>query len=475
MTGAPARFTVGEALRWCGGSLRSGDAAGRCTGVSIDSRTVAPGALFVAVRGEHHDAHAFLPDVIAAGAAAVVVEKGRTRDGLGGGGELAEADCAVIEVADTTQALGLLGAGRRAAFDGPVVAITGSNGKTSTKEFTAGALAEEFRCLKTAGNLNNQYGLPLTLLELEAHHEVAVVELGTNHPGEIAALAEIARPTIGVVTNIGTAHIEFLGSREGIAAEKGALFEALPPAGFAIANAEDERVLAQTRRTRAPVWRFGRVPAAEVRAERVRSAGLAGYEFDLVTPRGRAPVSIASLAAVHVLNALAGAAAALCAGASVEAVARGLGAASRVSGRLEPVALPMGAWVLNDSYNANPQSMRAALDALAALRGRDRAFAVLGDMGELGQTAVPAHREVGRYAAETGVAAVFALGDFADAYAAGAREAGLDASVIHCVPDHAAAADALRDLLRPGDWVLLKGSRSMRMERVLAALRGAED
>ncbi len=460
-----ARFSVAQAVEWCGGTLRGGDPAERCEGVSIDSRRVGRGQLFVAIRGERYDGHAFAADAAVAGAAALVIEKGHASSGLEDG------RCAVIEVSDTTRALAALASGRRRAFVGPVVAITGSNGKTGTKEFAAGALGIEFACLKTAGNLNNQFGLPLTLLELEDHHQVAVVELGTNQPGEIASLAEIARPTVGVITNVGTAHIEFLGSRQGIADEKGSLFAALPRDGFAVANAEDERVMSQTARTDARVVTFGRVAGAEVRAENVESVGLAGYRFELCTPQGRAEVAIASLAEVHVANALAGAAAALCAGASLEAVARGLGAAPRGAGRLEPVALPNGAWVLNDSYNANPQSMRAALAALAQLRGTGRAFAVLGDMGELGESAPAAHREVGRCAAESGVDALFALGDHAALFAEGALDGGLRTQAVHRLTAPSEAVAALRAMLREGDWVLLKGSRSMRMERVLAGLQ----
>jgi UDP-N-acetylmuramoyl-tripeptide--D-alanyl-D-alanine ligase len=456
-----ARFTLEEAARWTGGRLVAGAASTACRGVSIDSRAVAPGMLFVAIRGPRHDGHAFLVDAVGAGAAALLVQRGATLPADAG---------AVIEVDDTTRALGALGVGCRARLRGPLVAITGSNGKTSTKEMCAAILALRAPCLKTEGNLNNQFGLPLTLLRLEEEHRAAVIELGTNHPGEIAALAAIAAPTVGVITNVGTAHIEFLGSREGIAREKGALFEALPGTGTAVANADDPLVLGALARTRARVVRFGRARDADVRAEREEPAAAGGVAFELVSPAGRARARVAGVGRIPVMNALAATAAALAAGASLDDVVAGLAAYRPPHGRLERVALSGDVVLLDDSYNANPQSMEVALRSLVELRGAGRAVAVLGDMGELGVEAAAAHRRTGRLAAELGVDLVFALGALAGEVVAGAVEAGMDPSRTATACDADELACRVGAALRRRDWVLVKGSRSMQMERVVRAL-----
>ena len=255
-------------------TLLAGDVQGECRGVGIDSRRVEPRSLFVAIRGPQHDAHRFLQDAADAGAAGLLVEAGAAIP------DAVRARCAVVAVADTTQALGALAAGYRSTFSGPLVAITGSNGKTTTKEMCAAILAVRAPCLKTEGNLNNQYGLPLTLLRRDESQRSAVVEIGMNHAGETAPLAAIARPTVGVITNIGTAHIENLGSQDAIAREKGALFEALGEDAVAVANFDDARVVAQLARTKARPFTFGREMGADVRAEHVIALGERGCAFE---------------------------------------------------------------------------------------------------------------------------------------------------------------------------------------------------
>ncbi|HEX2485130.1 MAG TPA: UDP-N-acetylmuramoyl-tripeptide--D-alanyl-D-alanine ligase [Myxococcota bacterium] len=459
-------FRASDVVRWCGGALLSGDGGTRFDGVSIDSRAVRAGQLFVAIRGPRHDAHAFLADAARARAAGLLVSRGAKLP-------LEAAALLAIAVDDTTQALGALAAGHRADFEGPVVAITGSNGKTTTKEMCAAIFASVAPCLRTRGNLNNEFGLPLTLLEREASHRSVVVELGMNHRGEIARLAEIARPTVGVLTNVGTAHIEFLGSRDEIAREKGDLLAALAPAGVAVVNADDSRALAQAERTRARVLRFGFSEAADVRAERVTSLGERGYAFDLVAPDGRQAVHVAGLGEATVPNALAAAAAALAGGCSAPDVAAGLAAYEPIGGRMERVALPRNIIVINDTYNANPQSVEQALRSLARLRGSSRGVAVLGDMGELGEASEAAHRAAGRLVAELGLDFLFALGPRAGETADGALEAGMDPSRVHVGSDHESLGASIRELLRGNDWVLVKGSRSMRMERVVEVLARA--
>ncbi len=325
--------------------------------------------------------------------------------------------------------------------------------------------------MKTEGNLNNHFGVPLTLLRLDEEHRAAVVEMGTNHPGEIAALCEIAAPTIGVLTNVGTAHAEFLGGREGVAREKGALFESLPRDGVAVVNADDPHCVAQSERSVAPRLLFGRGRGVDVGAEDVEPQGLGGFRFTLRTPDGRARTRIPNLGEVHIQNALAATAAALAAGVSLDAIAHGLAETPVVGGRLEAVMMAGGITVLNDAYNANPQSMRAALETLRRLSADHRAIAVLGDMGELGEHAVASHAEVGAAAAELGIDLVVAVGAYAPILCEAAREGGLAANACHHATDAAQAGAVLRDLLREGDWVLLKGSRSMAMERALEALQ----
>ncbi|MBW2241440.1 MAG: UDP-N-acetylmuramoyl-tripeptide--D-alanyl-D-alanine ligase [Deltaproteobacteria bacterium] len=478
-------FSVAELVGWTQGRLSSGNADVQLKAVSTDTRTLSAGALFIAIRGPHHDAHDHLAAALEAGAAALLIERSTT----------ATEDCnvPVIVVSDTTAALGALAAGHRNAFKGPVVGITGSNGKTTTKEMCAAILSLRGPCLKNRGNLNNAYGLPLTLLEREAAHEALVVELGMNHRGEIAPLAAIARPTIGVITNVGSAHIEHLGSQEEIAEEKGDLIAALPAEGVAVLNADDPRVMAQAPRTPAPILRFGKEQTADVRAENIRTTEAGGFAFDLVTAEGiveagrwpavvaglveagRWPAVVAGLGEPTVINALAAAAAAFAAGAAPETVVRGLAAYAGVSGRMARIALPGGVVVIDDTYNANPQSMEAALRSLVNRSRGGRAFAVLGSMGELGPASEAAHRELGRLAGELGVAALSSYGEHAETLAEGAISGGLSVADVCVAKTHEELAAHLSPRLRSGDWVLVKGSRAMAMENVVALLSNPKD
>jgi len=459
--GPASPYTVAEAVAWTGGRLLQGDPARAFAGTSIDTRSVGTGELFVAIRGPNHDAHAFLADALARGAAGVLVE--RVPDGL-----TLPAGVAAILVPDGKAGLVALARGHRARFHGPVIGLTGSNGKTTTKEMCAAILSVAGPCGKTLGNLNNDFGVPLTLLRRRDADRALVVEMGMNHRGEIAPLAALARPQVGIVTNVGTAHIEHLGSRENIALEKGDLVAALPDDGTAVLNADDPLCLAQGKRTRARVLGFG--AKGEIRAEALRDLGGAGFAFALATPWGGAPIRIRALGATTIPNALAAAGGALAAGATLEHVAQGLGAFTGVHGRMERLDLAEGRVVIDDTYNANPQSMENALRSLAALHGAGRAIAVLGDMGELGDTTDAAHDAMGRLAGSLGLDLLVTLGEHAARIAAAARDAGLPAARAVHVADHAEAAACVRACAGPGDWILVKGSRSMRMERVVEAL-----
>lgn len=454
---------AGDAASWCGGALVRGESAHGFGSVSIDTRTVERGALFFAIRGPRHDAHAFLGDAIARGASGVVVERGRSDASV-----LARAACA-IEVDDTTRALGLVARGHRHGFRGPLVGLTGSSGKTTTKEMCAAVLAAHAPTLATRGNLNNEFGVPLTLLRRTEEHALAVIEMGMNHRGEIARLAAIAQPTIGVLTNIGTAHIEFLGSQQAIADEKGDLFAALPASGVACVNLDDGRIVAQSARAACPSLTYGRDAKASITATKVRfDAG--SFAFSLATPAGASEVCVRGLSETSVINALAATAAGLASGLAVDTIARGLAAYRPIRGRMTPVPLASGIVVVDDTYNANPDSMRASLEAVRALATQGRAFAVLGDMGELGASADAAHRELGARAARLGIDALFALGARAALVCEGATSAGLARADAAVVSSHDDAAERISSRARAGDWVLVKGSRSMQMERVVSAL-----
>lgn len=458
-------FSLADAVDWTGGRIVAGEADAVFCGAGIDTRTVSKDDLFVAIRGERHDAHGFLAEAVAAGASGLVVDEQFLATS-----QFDAPPAAVVAVEDTTIALGALAAGHRARFEGPVIAITGSNGKTTTKEMCHAIMAVRAPCLKTRGNLNNEFGLPLTLLSREPEHVSAVVELGMNHRGEIAKLTAIARPDVGVVTNVGTAHIGFLGSRENIALEKGDLIAGLGPAGVAVLNADDALVDAQADRVDGRILRFGLSAHADVRAMAPRFDGEGAYLFELRAPEGRVAVRVRGLAETTIPNALAAAAAAIAAGVDLAQVAEGLARFEAVPGRMVCRLRPRGGRVIDDTYNANPQSMRAALESLARLKGAGRGLAVLGDMGELGDEANAAHHAVGRVAAECGTDWLFALGERAEAVVTGARDGGMPAERTLVGHDHEALGAAVGALLGAEDWVLVKGSRAMRMEQIVEAL-----
>jgi UDP-N-acetylmuramoyl-tripeptide--D-alanyl-D-alanine ligase len=377
----------------------------------------------------------------------------------------------VIVVPDSLRALGDLAAYHRRRMPARVIGITGSNGKTTTKEMTAAIAAERWRVLRSEGNLNNLVGLPLTLLGLEPGDEVAVVEMGMSHAGEIRRLAAIAAPQVGVVTNVGPVHLEGVGDLAGVAAAKGEILEGIAPGGTAVLNADDPATPAMAARWSGRLLSFGLGATADVRAEGIETAPH-GTDFTLVlADGGRARVRLPWIGEHNVRNALAAAAAARCLGADGAQIRAGLEKARPAAMRFEIGTIPPGVTVVNDAYNANPASMRAALAALSRLPGAGRRALVLGDMLELGAAAPAEHRELGRAAAAAAPALLLAVGAFAAEVAGGARAAGLSPSAIATAPDAEAAAALLAAWLRPGDLLLLKGSRGVRLERVLERLR----
>ena len=420
--------------------------------VSTDSRTIKPGDLFVALCGEHFDAHNFLEQVAKAGAAGALV----SRDPPPG----LPQTFAILRAADTLVAYQNLAANYRKTLPLKVLGITGSNGKTSTKDFAASILGRAFRVTKTEGNFNNHVGLPRTILEANSDHQFAVWELGMNHPGEIAALARIASPDAGIISNIGIAHIEFMGSREAIAQEKGALAEAIDPGGFVVLNADDDFSGSIANRTRARVI-FAGIEEGAIRAIEVKQTA-AGCEFTIVESahRCRAQLPVPGLHMVQ--NAILAVAAGRAFGVSLEECAAGLVSAPLAKARLQ-IREIHGVQFIDDSYNANPDSMKAALRTLMELDADGKRIAVLGRMLELGEESERGHREVGEAAATLGIDHLISIGN--DTIALAAEQAGLENSAI--AQDASDAAEMLNEIVGPGDLVLIKGSRSSRTELVL--------
>ena len=420
--------------------------------VSTDSRTIKPGDLFVALRGEHFDAHNFLEQVAKAGAAGALV----SRDPPPG----LPQTFAILRAADTLVAYQNLAANYRKTLPLKVLGITGSNGKTSTKDFAASILGRAFRVTKTEGNFNNHVGLPRTILEANRDHQFAVWELGMNHPGEIAALARIASADAAVITNIGIAHIEFMGSREAIALEKAALAEAIAPSGFVILNAEDDFSASIANRTRARVI-FAGIEKGTIHAIEVQQTS-GGCEFTIVegAHRCRAQLPVPGLHMVE--NAMLAVAAGRAFGVSLEECAAGLVSAPLAKARLQ-IREIHGVQFIDDSYNANPDSMKAALRTLMELDTDGKRVAVLGRMLELGAESERGHREVGEAAATLGIDHLISIGN--DTIALAAEQAGLENAAI--AQDAGDAAEMLNEIVEPGDLVLVKGSRSSRTELVL--------
>jgi len=421
-------------------------------GVSTDSRSIGRGELFVAIRGEHHDGHAFLGMAKERGASAALVERGFA----------GEAPLPVIAVEDTRKGLGRLGRHWRARFAPVVIAIAGANGKTTTKEMLAAILrahAGEAAVLATTGNLNTDIGVPLTVLRLGAPHRYCAIELGMNHPGEIEWLAAIAQPTIAVVTNAQREHMEFMKSVEASAEENANALRALPETGVAVVNADDAcRAIFLAAAGARRVVEFGLARQASV------GGGYAlkplSSEIALRTPVGETRATLAIPGLHNVLNALAAAACAHAAGVPLETIGRGLSAFRPYAGRLQVKRTASGATLLDDSYNANPDSVRAAIDVLAACPAPT--VLVLGDMGEVGEQGPAFHREVGAYAKSSGIGALYTLGEASReavrAFGSGARHFESPQTLLAALPREAT--------------VLVKGSRFMRMERVVAALTG---
>jgi UDP-N-acetylmuramoyl-tripeptide--D-alanyl-D-alanine ligase len=449
--------TLAAFAQSCGGRLAGADAT--FTDVVSDSRTLEAGQLFIALKGPSFDGHDFVRAARERGAAGAVVSAPQ------------KLPLPQIVVADTQQALERAAAAWRAAFGGALVGVAGSNGKTTAKEMTAAILAASGPCLATRGNLNNHIGVPLTLLRLTPQHRYAVIEMGANRAGDVAGLVRIARPTNGMITNAGAEHLEGFGSLEGVARAEGEMVAGLPADATAVINADDEFAPLWRTLTAARVVTFGVRHGADFAATEVRTQVAAeGFStrFRLTTPAGSAEVRLALGGAHNVVNALAAAASAMSAGASLAQVTSGLEAVRAVPGRLQFKQAASGAWLIDDSYNANPSSVRAAIAVLASLSGRR--WLVLGDMAELGTYAAAAHTDIGEFARAQGVERLYALGALA---ALAADSFGAGASAFADAPALTAALSGALATAGADVRLLVKGSRVNRLERVVDALSGS--
>lgn len=443
-----------------GGRAVGGGGTIPVTGISTDTRTLQPGDLFFAVAGENTDGHRFLEEAHRKGAAAAVVRQGHPV--LGG----APKGLARIETADPLAAMQHLAWHHRRQFSLPVVGVTGSSGKTTTKDMTAAVLGEKRRVLSSKGSFNNEIGLPLTLLALEGSHEAAVLEMGMRGLGQIRELCRLAEPDIGIITNVGVAHLGLLGSQEKIFQAKGELAEAIPPGGSCILNGEDPWTPGLRERCRGDSYTFGFSPSQDLWAQDVTEEGMTVH-FTAATPGQTARVCLPCPGRHNVQNALSAILTGLVLGMSLRECASGVEKTPLRENRHVLWAGRKGARILNDSYNANPDSMEASLQVLSHQPGRR--IAVLGDMRELGAIEEEAHRQVGRRVRQLGIEMLVTVGDLGGQIAQGARDAGHPQ--VRSYRDRGEAARQLAEMLTPGDVVLVKGSRVMQMEEIAEELR----
>ena len=460
------RLTLGWIAQAVGGVLTGGEADTEIAEVVIDSRVAATGDLFVAIRGPRFDGHDFVADVMARGAAAAVVERGFST-----GVHEGDAARAVIAVGDTVTALQDLAHAVRTASGTRVIAITGSAGKTTTKETIAAFLERRNTVVKNKGNLNNHIGLPLSLMQVRQGPDVAVMELGMNHAGEISTLVAIAEPDVRVWTNVGDAHIGFFASPDAIADAKAEILERATPSTVLVCNADDPRVMARAPRFAGRTVTFGIDNSADVRATGVEDRGLAGMRARVVTPAGEAVIDSPLLGRGNLSNVLAATAVAIDAGIPLQEVAD-------AAARLRPAArrgavhrLANGVTVVDDSYNSSPAALAKALDVIAREQGATRKVAVLGEMLELGEHALRLHAESGRAVQRSGIDLLYAVGgDAARALAASAVQAGMAPAAVTHFATSEEAAPVIARAVRSGDVVMVKGSRGIRTDLIVDAL-----
>jgi len=460
-------LSVEEVIQATGGRLLQGERNTCFEGISTDSRTVQSGDLFVALKGDRFDGHSFAIEVLTKEANGIVVEEEKAGDFRWNGFR----SKAVIVVKDTLQALGDLARQNRRKHPVPVIAVTGSNGKTTTKEMISACLEATLPVLKTQGNLNNLIGLPLTLLRLTGNERAVVLEMGMSVPGEIRRLTEIAEPDVGLITNIQQAHLEGMGSLDRLKEEKGELFRKMRPDGTILVNRDDPRVVDQAQDFPGGKITFGMNGDADIMARNVRLLGLKGTSFTLVLGGEETEITLPLLGKHFVPHALSAIAAAKLLGIDLKKIREALERFHPYSMRMEVLPLDGGEILINDAYNANPSSMEAALETLAEVKGRGRAVAVLGDMLELGEFEEEAHKRLGEKIGELSIDFLLCLGEEASLVVESAVRKGLRPERAKVVGSHSEAVSHLNRIVQKGDWILVKGSRRMAMEKIAAALR----
>ena len=461
-----ARVLAGEGVGWTKQRIRR---------ISLDTRSLHPGDLYLALRGDRFDGHDFVATALSRGAVGAIVLDSYDVSALASKRGSKRTQPFILGVSDPLDAYQQLAAYHRSRFHIPVVAVTGSNGKTTTKEMVASVMAHRWKILKTEGNLNNRVGVPQTLFRLHDRHKGAVIEMGVDNLGQTTRLAEIVRPTIGIITNIGPDHMEFFGTIEVSAQAKAELLDLLPPNGVAILNADDSYYDYLAARARCSVVSFGFSSKADVRAMDVKSDGRNGTIFRLLLPgtMRHTIVHIRAQGEHNVANALASAAVGSTLGLSGGMIAQGL-SRFRPAAMRSQVLLNQGVKLIIDCYNANPASMKAAVQLLSQTGAKRKKIAVLGDMLELGPNAAQMHEEIGGFLARQGIDQLVACGLLGRSIAKGAKQAGLDQAHILEVPDARAAAAAAKTIVKPGDAVLIKASRGMKLELVADSLQGAK-
>lgn len=459
-------FSVEEILKATGGRLLQGKERMLFKGVSTDSRTLCEGDLFVALKGVRFDGHHFAIEALEKRAAGVVIEEDRAGDIRWDGYQ----SKAIIAVKSSLRALGDLARDRRRKYRTPVVALTGSNGKTTTKEMIAACLRTTFPVLKTEGNLNNLIGLPLTLLKLTEKERVAVLEMGMNVHGEVRRLTEIAEPDVGLITNIQEAHLEGMGDLEKIKKEKGELFRRMRQDGSIIVNQDDPRVVDLAQSFLGQKISYGIERPADVTAREIRLRGDQGTSFRFVSEGEEAEIHLPLFGRHLVLNALSALATASLFGIKLERAKEALEDFKPFPMRMELLLLGGGIHLINDAYNANPRSMEHALETLTEMKEKGRAIAVLGDMLELGDFTEEAHRNLGKKIVELSIDLLIALGEEAALVVDSAIQHGLKPEKAFIAEDHGEAVFLLKQMMREGDWILIKGSRGMAMEKIVRGL-----
>jgi UDP-N-acetylmuramoyl-tripeptide--D-alanyl-D-alanine ligase len=459
-------LTLEEVLKVTGGNLIQGGGNTFFQGVSTDSRTVAEGDLFIALKGPRFDGHHYVLEALGKKAGGVLIEEDKGGDIRWNGVR----SKAVIAVKDTLSALGDIARDWRRRHVIPVVALTGSNGKTTTKEMIAACLETTFPVLKTKGNLNNLLGVPLTLLTLTEKERVVVIEMGMNVPGEIRRLTEIAEPDVGLITNIQKVHLEGLGSLERLKEEKGELFRRMRRNGTILVNQDDPRVMELASDYPGQRITFGTEHPAEVMAKEIRLRGAGGTSFTLILEREAMEIHLPLLGRHFVPNALSAVAIACLFGVEVQQIKEALENFQPFPMRMEVVPLKGGITLINDAYNANPYSMELALESLAEAKGKGRAIAVLGDMLELGSFTKEAHEEIGKKVSELSINFLLALGEEASTVVRSAIRRGFPMESAKIVENHSEVISLLKEMIQEGDWILVKGSRRMAMEKIVEGL-----